>query len=72
MKPGTRVTPQPRTWWDGKPVAGWPDPQFLGTVRKVEDWYRVGRPTHVRVKFDSGRLGWESVDSLTRIDGGAS
>lgn len=29
---GEQVTDQPAAWFDGTPVAGWPDPQYIYTV----------------------------------------
>ena len=67
MKRHDRVTAQPRHWYDGQPIANWPDPQFLGTVRKVATI--AGVPC-ARVMYDSGRVDWTSQDRLTVVEGG--
>lgn len=61
---GARVTNQRRTYFDGMPVAGWPAPQFQGTVRKVVE---IAGCAYARVKWDSGRLEYVHLDYLTAI-----
>lgn len=61
MNKGTRVTRQPKQWFDGKPVANWPDPQFTGTIIKLEDGL-------AKVKWDSGRAEWEGMSRLIEVN----
>lgn len=65
IQEGDRVTGESPTWFDGSPVAGWPTPNYLGTVVEVFDNYGV--PT-AKVKFDSGRTGLKSLDELHKIE----
>ena len=62
---GDRITGQPKTWYDGTPIKNWPDPQFIGTVRKAE--YHHGLEMY-RIKYDSGRLEWNTNTRLIKID----
>ncbi len=61
---GSRVTPELKTWFDGAPVVNWPSPHYLGTVVELVDLYKIGKITHVKVKFDSGRKELENLDRL--------
>lgn len=64
IKVGDRVTKQPRKWHDGTPVKGWPDPQFIGTVIKIE---RSKYGEFIRVHWASGRKDLASARELTVI-----
>ncbi len=61
---GARVTAEPAHYFDGRPVAGWPNAQFLGTVRDCFDNH--GTAT-VRVKWDSGRTDLTSAARLAIV-----
>jgi hypothetical protein len=61
---GTKVTKQPRRYHDGTPVAGWPDPQFVGEVLKLVPAHGL---QYARVKYPSGRTSLENIETLTEI-----
>jgi hypothetical protein len=61
---GSRVTLQPRTWWDGEPVEGWPDPLYVGVVLRVDELQ--GLPM-ARVKYPTGRAEWHTIYGLEVI-----
>lgn len=63
---GSKVAGQPSKWFDGTPVSGWPDPQFVGTVLRIID--NAGIPT-ARVKWKGGRLDWVPINRLTLVPG---
>ena len=65
VKIGDRVTKQPRTWHDGTPVKGWPDPQLQGTVKEIT---RSRHGTFARVLWASGRKDLSGCDGLTVIE----
>ncbi len=59
---GQRVTNEPRSWYDGAPVTGWP--RSTGVV--------IGEKTlrgmrYVRVRWDSGRVDLNNNESLTLV-----
>lgn len=58
---GARVTSQPKHWYDGVPVSGWPKLEYVGTVTEV---LKIAGCTYARVKYDSGRREFENVDRL--------
>jgi hypothetical protein len=64
VKVGDHVTKQPKNWHDGTPVKGWPDPQFLGTVKEIT---RSRYGTFARVHWASGRKDLSACDDLTVI-----
>lgn len=61
---GDRVTVQLSKYFDGTPVKGWPDAQFVGEVLKVEV---VAGCVYAKVKYQSGRKQLENVDRLTVV-----
>ena len=61
---GARVTRQPRTWYDGTPVANWPQPEHVGIVKRISD--SRGAPL-ARVKWASGRIEWAICSELQAI-----
>lgn len=63
-KVGDTVTVQPKTWHDGEPVKGWPDPQFMGTVTGLEN---IGGLTFANVKHDGGRKDRVLLDELSVV-----
>ena len=64
MKKGDRVTAELKEYYDGRPVANWPNPQYVGTVK----WVRViAGLTYARVKYDSGRTDFELVSRLSTL-----
>ena len=66
FRKGDRVTCQLRNYFDGTPVHGWPNPQYVGTVTRTGS---ICGPNYARVKYDSGRVDWECFDRLTLLDG---
>lgn len=66
FRKGDRVTGELKTWYDGSPVLSWPNPNYLGTVKKVEQYHGC---TYARVRFDSGRTESVNVDRLFLVDG---
>ncbi len=64
MKRGDRVTGQSKTWYDGEPINGWPNPQYLATVLEVIE---MAGQTYARLKYDSGRKELELVSRLHKI-----
>jgi hypothetical protein len=60
MNKGTRVTRQPKQYYDGQPVANWPYPEFVGTITKVDG-------AVAKVKWDSGRSEWQGLSKLIEL-----
>ena len=66
FRKGDRVTCQLPHYFDGEPVHGWPNPQYVDTVTKTGS---ICGPRYARVKYDSGRTDWECFDRLYRVYG---
>ena len=60
FKIGMRVTLEPKTWFDGRPVKNWPT-QGSGVIKKFE---KIANIDYARVKYDSGRSELELLDRL--------
>lgn len=71
MQPGTKVTKQPRTWYDGTPIVGWPDAKYIGTVCPQRHAFEPNddglQMILVKVKWATGRTEWENVTDLTVV-----
>lgn len=65
IRKGDRVTLQPSHFYDGRPVANWPDPQFIAEVREVFTSY--GQVV-ARLRYPSGRKALELPSKLTKLD----
>ena len=62
---GSRVSGSPPRWWDGRPVEGWPEAHYCGTV--VETLEISGLP-YARVKWASGRKDLALLDRLYHLE----
>jgi hypothetical protein len=64
LENGQRATTQPAHWYDGAPIANWPDPQFVGTVLEC---LAIAGGVYYRVKYDSGRTDIERSENLRLV-----
>ena len=66
LERGDIVTKQPKKWYDGTPVKGWPDPKYMGRVIRVEIDSKFGH-TLARIKWATGRLEYEYFHNLIKV-----
>ncbi len=66
IKKGDMVTGEPEKYFDGRPVEGWPCPHYVGKVLRVEEFSAGG--TYARVKYSSGRITWENIARIKKVN----
>jgi hypothetical protein len=54
---GATVTHEPKTWFDGRPVVGWPKQEQTGTICRVDKKEGdCSNATWIKVRWFSGRV----------------